>query len=212
MADTSESYDLGAIAGVSDASSDASSKAQVAQSVGSDASSAASIAMVKATTASSVAALHACTHYDIEFSSSLTEDDGIDQDKDNATSAIYYYADIRILSPLILTEVLWDLRIAETYTLLIDGVQFGNSAVVTERTADVSFTGTRILMPANKHRFRLNIAGGGGIQWSSTEAATYYGTLWASNDGIYIGTTYAADTPPIKLSGYIGTWETCRTV
>jgi hypothetical protein len=55
MADTSASYDLGAIATSSDAASDAASKAAVAQSTGSDAASAASDALSKIAAVSDVA-------------------------------------------------------------------------------------------------------------------------------------------------------------
>jgi hypothetical protein len=206
MGDTSESYNLGAIATSSDAASDAASKAAVAQSTGSDASSAASIALVKAVAASQAAAANACTHYDIDVGDSLTDSDGQDQDRTTGSSYTIQYGDVVLLSPFYLTSVEWDFKGAATYTLYIDDVQFGSAYVAAGDTADAAFNGTRML-DAGVHRFKISRSASG--QFYDKNTATFSDSIWTSTGLYYTTTYYNSYTVPMKLTGYVGAWAVC---
>ena len=200
MADLSLSFDPNKISAASDSASDAISKCAAN-------SDAASNAISKIAARSAVWDV-ACTHYDVEISASLTDSDGQDQDRTTGSTYTTQEADVFLCAPFYLTVVEWDLKGAATYTLTIDGVQFGDAYVAAGDVADAAFTGTRMLENGG-HRFKLTRSVSG--TWSDKNSWSFSDSIWSS-DGIYYAAVYTNYyTLPIRLTGYVGVWEVCGT-
>ena len=199
MADLSLAFDPNKISAASDSASDAISKCAAN-------SDAASNALSKISARSAVWDV-ACTHYDIKPAASITSDDGVDQNRNTAGSFTSQSATITLLSPVIITLIKWDFRNAATYTLTIDGVQFGSPYIAADVAEDATFTETKLLQMGS-HTFKVTRNSSG--KWSDKNAASYSGTLWKST-GITYDTTGYSYTVPMKMTGYVGSWAVCGT-
>ena len=146
-----------------------------------------------------------CNHYDIHLAGA-TSGDGVDQDRTTGSSYTSQSATITLINPVYVTKIVWDLDGAATYTLTINGAQFGDAYIAGGDVADAEFIGTLMLMNGN-HTIKLTRSSG--ATWFDKNASSYSGTLWSST-GITYGTTFFSSyTIPMKMTGNIGTWAVC---
>ena len=133
---------------------------------------------------------------------------GIDQDRNTGGSFAYQAQTVWITRPILLTSVLWDIRIADNYTLTVR--QADETILATKYVASVGAASEDeefaldddLLLDPGYYRFRMTPDSS--QQWSDKggDDDYYFNTLAIVYAVDYGGTTFPAYRAPLKLKYY----------
>lgn len=137
-----------------------------------------------------------------------TESLGIDQDRDTGGSFAYQQQDVWIARPILLTSVLWDIRIADNYTLTVRDA--AETVLATKYVASVGAASEDrefaldydLLLDPGFYKFRMTPDSA--QLWSDVDGdVDYYFNPFSIVYAIdYGGTEYTAYRAPFKLKFY----------